>query len=99
MITSTVAPLLPPLRTSRSLDNLCLLASARHSPATNMVISAKSASRAPQVVVFRMLPLEDCLIPGVTNISWASYTDLKGQDVATADASFLASPVRFQSAY
>src|SRR6266481_6292102 len=86
MITSTVAPLLPPLRASRSLDSFCFLPSARHSPATNMVISAKSASRAPQVVVFRMLPLEDCLIPGVANISWASYTDLKGQDGDRADA-------------
>src|SRR6266852_3349732 len=78
MITSTVAPLLP-LRASRSLDNLCLLPSARHSPATNMVTSAKSASRAPQVVVFRVLPLEDCLVSGVTDISRASYTDWKGQ--------------------
>src|SRR6266568_597245 len=67
MITSTVPPLLLPLRASRSLDSLCL-PSARDNPAASRVISAKSASRAPQVVVLRTLPVEGRLM---ADISWA----------------------------
>src|SRR6266704_2916091 len=72
MITSTVAPLWPPLRASRSFDSLCFLPSARDSPAASRVISAKSASRAPQVVVvFRTLSCDGRLVSGAADISWA----------------------------
>src|SRR6266700_1421571 len=64
MITSTVAPLWPPLRTSRSLDSLCFLPSAKDSPATSRVTRASKASRAPQVVVFNRLS------PFVVGLLW-----------------------------
>src|SRR5947209_12661531 len=70
MITSTVPPLGPPLRASRSFDSLDLLPSARHSPATTSMIRTNSASRAPQVVVFRTLSLEDRDVSNVADISW-----------------------------
>src|SRR5712691_4555376 len=80
MITSTVAPLWPPLRASRSFDSLCFLPSARDSPAASRVISAKSASRAPQVVVvFRTLSCDGRIVSAVAAISWAPKTALKGQ--------------------
>src|SRR6266581_7669023 len=70
MITSTVPPLGRPLRASISFDSLRLLPSARHSPATSSVIRTSSATRAPQVVVFRTLSLEDRDVSNVADISW-----------------------------
>src|SRR6266568_4049594 len=70
MITSTVPPLGPPLRASRSFDSLGLLPSARHSAAASSMIGTTSATRAPQVVVFRTLSLEDRDVSNVADISW-----------------------------
>src|SRR2546422_9418879 len=70
MITSTVPPLGRPLRASISFDSLRLLPSARHSPATSSVIRTNSANRAPQVVVFRTLSLEDGDVSNVADIRW-----------------------------
>src|SRR5712691_11062538 len=70
MITSTGPPLGPPLRASRSFDSLGLLPSARHSAAASSMIGTSSATRAPQVVVFRTLSLEDRDASNVADISW-----------------------------
>ena len=70
MMTSTVAPLWPPLNAARSFDNLCAL-SARDNPAASKAIRVKSASRAPQVVVFRTLSLEGRFVSGLEGMSWA----------------------------
>src|SRR5438309_9382197 len=71
MITSTVAPLWPPLTASSSLDSLCFLPSARDLPAANNTIRANSASRAPQVVVFSMVSLHGRFVPGAKAMNWA----------------------------
>src|SRR6266513_1291155 len=82
MITSTVGPLLLPLRASRSLDTLCFLPSAKDNAAAKSATSPKSASRAPQVVViFRTLSCDGRLVSGVVDISRAPKLHCGGKSL------------------
>src|SRR5437773_275671 len=86
MITSTIGPLLLPLRASRSLDSLCFLPSAKDNAAAKSATSPKSASRAPQVVViFRTLSCDGRLVSGVVDISRAPSA-LKGRELQVSNA-------------